>query len=152
MKINYAKRIITIGIIGIIICVAYLCGFWTENKISFSNSENEISADLTEEISDDTIIMEEEIAEPSEDAICSNKSEIEIENENSDDDFDDDFDTEGRTHREIIEETLLQEVNMCKMIDSYEDGNWFAYYVYADGDVYVITFKCNKIDIICQLN
>lgn len=161
MKIENAKRIIVIGIIGVIICVAYLCGFWAENKISFSNSENEISAeisdeivdeisdeDLTEEMVDDTIIMEEEIAEPNEDAICSNESEIEIENEISDDDFD----TEGRTHREIIEETLLQEVNMCKMIDSYEEGNWFAYYVYADGDVYVITLKNNAVDVCCQLN
>lgn len=156
MKIKTAKRIIIVGIMGILIMLGYLCGFWTENKISFSNSENEISADLTEEILDDTIIMQEEIAEPSADAVCSNESKIEIENENSDensdDNFDNDFDTEGRTHREIIEETLLQEVNMCKMIDSYEDGNWFAYYVYADGDVYVITFKCNEIDIICQLN
>lgn len=154
MKISYTKRVLAIGIIGIVICISYLYGFYTENKISFSNSENEISADLTEEVSDDTIIMEEEILPSEEEEICLNKIENENQNsdENSDDDFDDDFDTEGRTHREIIEETLLQEVNMCKMIDSYEEGNWFVYYVYADGDVYVITFKNNSIDIICQLN
>lgn len=150
MNINFIKRIIVIGIIGIIICVAYLCGFYAENKISFSNSESEIAVeevDLTKESVDD-IIMVEEIAEQSTD----NESKIEIENENSDDDFDDDFDIEGRTHREIIEESLLQEVNRCEMIDSYEDNNWFAYYVYADGDVYVITIKNNVIDICCQLN
>lgn len=94
-------------------------------EIPSENSEN--SEDLTKEEESDNVIEEDEIA-------------------------DEDVDTEGRTHREIIEETLLQEVNMCKCIDAYEEGNWFAYYVYADGDVYVITFKNNKIDICCQLN
>lgn len=153
MKIKTAKRIIIVGIMGILIMLGYLCGFWAENKISFSNSENEISAEednLTEEMVDDTIIMEEEIAEPIEDEICSNKSESE--NENPISDSDEDSETEGRTHREIIEETLIQEVNVCKCIDAYEEGNWFCYYVYADGDIYVITLKNDRVDVCCQLN
>lgn len=153
MKIKTAKRIIIVGIIGILIMLGYLCGFWAENKISFSNSENEISAEednLTEEIVDDTIIVEEEIAEPIEDEICSNK--FESENENPISDSDEDSETEGKTHREIIEETLIQEVNVCKCIDAYEEGNWFCYYVYADGDIYVITLKNDRVDVCCQLN
>lgn len=153
MKIKTAKRIIIVGIMGILIMLGYLCGFWAENKISFSNSENEISAEednLTEEIVDDTIIMEEEIAEPIEDEICLNKSESE--NENPISDSDEDSKTEGRTHREIIEENLIQEVNVCKCIDAYEEGNWFCYYVYADGDIYVITLKNDRVDVCCQLN
>lgn len=147
MKIENAKRVLTIGIIGIIICVAYLCGFYAENKISFSNSENEISAedcDLTEEVADDTIIVEEEIAES--DLFEQIEDENQIENSKSV------SENKPKTHVEIMAEECGLIIDEVNLIDSYEDGNWYAYYVYADGDVYVITLKNNAVDVCCQLN
>lgn len=106
-----------------------------EIPLENSESENEFENPISEPE------LESELEIP----ILESESENESENENN-------FETEGRTHREIIEETLLQEVTMCKCIDDYEDGNWFAYYVYADGDCYVITLKNNVIDKCVQLN
>ena len=37
-------------------------------------------------------------------------------------------------------------------IDSYVEGNWYCYYIYADGDVYVVTTKNGHVDICVQLN
>ena len=37
-------------------------------------------------------------------------------------------------------------------INSYEEGCWYCYYIYADGDVYVVTTKNNHVDICVQLN
>ena len=34
----------------------------------------------------------------------------------------------------------------------YEEGCWYCYYIYADGDVYVVTTKNNHVDICVQLN
>lgn len=144
MKIKTAKRIIIVGIMGILIMLGYLCGFWAENKISFSNSENEISADLTEEMVDDTIIMEEEIAES--DSFEQIEDENQIENSKSVSEI------KPKTHVEIMAEECGLIIDEVNLIDSYEDGNWYAYYVYADGDVYVITLKNNAVDVCCQLN
>ena len=51
-----------------------------------------------------------------------------------------------------MNECGLAVIDYVALIDSYEDGNWYAYYIYSDGDCYVITLKNNHVDVCCQLN
>ena len=55
------------------------------------------------------------------------------------------------------EDILIEECPFCVIdeiyeIDSYVEGNWYCYYIYADGDVYVVTTKNGHVDICVQLN
>ena len=47
-------------------------------------------------------------------------------------------------------ERMLGGIDHIKCIDKYH--KWYCYYVFAHGDVYVITVAHNKIDIVQQLN
>ena len=56
-----------------------------------------------------------------------------------------------------LEDILIEECPFCVIdeiyeIDSYAEGNWYCYYLFADGDVYVVTLKNNHVDICVQLN
>jgi len=154
MKINL-KKLIGIMILIIAFEIVYLIGFYTPNKVTYGNSEDEISAEVSDEIVDE---------------ISNEDLEIEIENLISDEDLteevDDDIiivDNESEDDVEIVDsEPTLEDIliNECPFsvideideIDSYEEGCWYCYYIYADGDVYVVTTKNNHVDICVQLN
>lgn len=58
----------------------------------------------------------------------------------------------NRKHKRLIQKELCQEIDSVECIDKYKKGKWFVYYVYAEGDVYVITVKNNAVDVCCHLN
>ena len=155
MKINLKK---VIGIMVLIIAFeeVYLIGFYTPNKVVYGNSEDEIAeeipiceSELESEI--ENLISESEIAEedlteiPNEDIIIIKDEPIEEEV------------IEVIEKEPTLEDILIEECPFCVIdeiyeIDSYVDGNWYCYYLYADGDVYVVTLKNNHVDICVQLN
>ena len=57
MKKTILKKVIVIMLIFIAMEVGYLIGFYTENKISYGNSEEEISAEVSNEIVDEISIL-----------------------------------------------------------------------------------------------
>ena len=157
MKINL-KKVITIMVCVVVLEIVYLIGFYTPNKIVYGNSETEISAenpsqnlesDLNFEnefldcdtnltIEDDCAIIiaddESEVEEPIEEEI------VEIEYE------------EPTLEDILIDECPFMVIDEIYEIDSYEEGNWYCYYLFADGDVYVVTLKNNHVDVCVQLN
>jgi UDP-glucose 6-dehydrogenase len=52
----------------------------------------------------------------------------------------------------IMNECGLAVIDYIALVDSYEDGNWYAYYICSDGDCYAITLKNNHVDVCYQLN
>lgn len=50
----------------------------------------------------------------------------------------------------IIESQTGLCVDTVKQFDSY--GNWAAYEVFADGDIYVVTIKAGSVDVCTILN
>ena len=52
----------------------------------------------------------------------------------------------------LIDECPFVVIDEIYEIDSYEEGNWYCYYLFADGDVYVVTLKNNHVDVCVQLN
>lgn len=50
----------------------------------------------------------------------------------------------------IIESQTGLHVDTVKQFDSY--GNWAAYEVFADGDIYVVTIKADNVDVCAILN
>lgn len=146
MKINL-KKLIGIMILIIAFEVVYLIGFYTPNKVTYGNSEDEIAEeisiceseleieipisdeDLTEEIDDDIIITDEDI--------CNIEPLIT---------------EDGYTHEDIIFNECKLWVDYMQLVDCYEDGNWYCYYIYSDGDCYVVTLKNNHVDICVMLN
>lgn len=155
MKINL-KKVIGIMILIIAFEVVYLIGFYTPNKISYGNSEDEIAeeipiceSELESEI--ENLISESEIAEedlteiPNDDIIIIEDEPIEEEV------------IEVIEKEPTLEDILIEECPFCVIdeiyeIDSYAEGNWYCYYLFADGDVYVVTLKNNHVDICVQLN
>lgn len=41
-------------------------------------------------------------------------------------------------------------IDEVSIIDNYK--SWYVYYVYADGDIYVITMQKDRVDVVTQLN
>lgn len=98
------------------------------------------------------------------------ESELEIESEipNEISESNSDYDSDDLTNIEdcviiieedepTVEDIIMNEcglavIDYVALVDSYEDGNWYAYYIYSDGDCYVITLKNNHVDVCCQLN
>lgn len=58
--------------------------------------------------------------------------------------------TEDGSQVEIIAEETGLTIDCVQVFESYDD--WYAYYVYADGDIYVITVKNGHVDVCTQLN
>ena len=113
------KKLIVIMVAMCLICISYLIGLYSENRVSYSNSENEISAE-----------------------------EIPFENSESESDFVEVFSHEFyKSHIAIIEEECRIHVDGSQLVDYYVDGNWYCYYVYNDGDAYIITLKNNHVDM-----
>jgi len=150
MKKNILKKAIAIMLIFIAMEVCYLIGFYTENKISYGNSEEEISAEVSDEIVDE--ISNEDLEIETEIPI----SDVDLTEETDDDiiivDDESDVDSEPTLEDILINECPFSVIDEIDEIDSYEEGCWYCYYIYADGDVYVVTTKNNHVDICVQLN
>lgn len=150
MKKNILKKAIAIMLIFIAMEVCYLIGFYTENKISYGNSEEEISAEVSDEIVDE--ISNEDLEIETEIPI----SDVDLTEETDDDiiivDDESDVDSEPTLEDILINECPFSVIDEIDEIDSYEEGCWYCYYIYADGDVYVVTTKNNHVDIYVQLN
>lgn len=150
MKKTILKKVIVIMLIFIAMEVCYLIGFYTENKISYGNSEEEISAEVSDEIVDE--ISNEDLEIETEIPI----SDADLTEEIDDDiiivDDESDVDSEPTLEDILINERPFSVIDEIDEIDSYEEGCWYCYYIYADGDVYVVTTKNNHVDICVQLN
>lgn len=55
-------------------------------------------------------------------------------------------------HYKLIKHKIGGSVDMVQCIDRYKPTKWFCYYVYANGDIYILTIKKNKITVFYQLN
>ena len=156
MKINM-KKVIGIMVLIIAFEVVYLIGFYMPNKVVYGNSEEEITAEISnseseieseiEDIIPNSEIATDDLTDSEEDVI------IIVDNE----DVEDDEDVEEVYTEPTLEDILIEECPFCVIdeiyeIDSYAEGNWYCYYLFADGDVYVVTLKNNHVDICVQLN
>lgn len=143
MKISI-RKIIIIMLIFILIEIVYLWGFYTPNKESYSNSETEICEEVCAEIPTEISVSDSDFKNEisiCEDDLTSEDDCVIIIEEN-----------EPTVEDVIMNECGLAVIDYVALIDSYEDGNWYAYYIYSDGDCYVITLKNNHVDVCCQLN
>ena len=157
MKINL-KKVISIMILIIAFEVVYLIGFYMPNKVAYGNSEEEIATEnlISEdemEIEIEDLISENEIAE---DDLTNNEDcDIIIADDESDvnnEDVVEIEDSEPTLEDILIDECPFYVIDEIYEIDSYAKGNWYCYYIYADGDVYVVTIKNGHVDICVQLN
>lgn len=150
MKKNILKKAIAIMLIFIAMEICYLIGFYTENKISYGNSEEEISAEVSDKIVDE--ISNEDLEIETEIPI----SDADLTEETDDDiiivDDESDVNSEPTLEDILIDECPFSVIDEIYEIDSYEEGCWYCYYIYADGDVYVVTTKNGHVDICVQLN
>lgn len=157
MKINL-KKVISIMILIIAFEVVYLIGFYMPNKVAYGNSEEEIATEnlISEdevEIENEDLISENEIAEC--DLTDNEDCDIIIADDESD--VNDEDIIEVEESEPTLEDVLIDEcpfyvIDEIYEIDSYAKGNWYCYYIYADGDVYVVTTKNGHVDICVQLN
>ena len=146
MKINMKKAII-IMVIFVLIEVAYLIGFYSTNKESYSNSENEICAENPSSNLESNSDFENEFLDCDTDLTSTEDYVIIITDNESDINIDE------PTHEDImLNECPFSTIDDSYLIDSYEDGNWYCYYLYCDGDVYVVTLKNNHVDVCVMLN
>lgn len=146
---NNFKNLFIIITILIIAILAYCVGICTKNVVAVSNSEIENSTEVSDEIPLENIeedfkieneipISDVDLTTEEEDVIIITENEA-VENELTLEDI-------------IMNECGLAVIDYVALIDSYEDGNWYAYYICADGDCYAITLKNNHVDVCCQLN
>lgn len=157
MKINL-KKVISIMILIVAFEVVYLIGFYMPNKVAYGNSEEEIATEnlISEdemEIENEDLISENEIAEC--DLTDNEDCDIIITDDESD--VNDEDIIEVEESEPTLEDVLIDEcpfyvIDEIYEIDSYAKGNWYCYYIYADGDVYVVTTKNGHVDICVQLN
>ena len=86
-----------------------------------------------------------------------------IEGENRNENLNSDSDLTNKNRRDIIikeaenRQTILSEreidcIDYMALIDSYEEGEWYCYYICADGDCYTVTIKRGHVDRFVQLN
>lgn len=142
---NKVRNFVIIIVIIVVAILAYSVGIFAKNVIANSESET------AEILSESELEIESEIPN-------------EISESNSNYDYDDltntedcaiiieEVETEPTVEDIIMNECGLAVIDYVALIDSYEDGNWYAYYIYSDGDCYVITLKNNHVDVCCQLN
>ena len=140
---NKVRNFVIIIVIIVVAILAYSVGIFAKNVIANSESET------AEILSESELEIESEIPN-------------EISESNSDYDSDDLTNIEDcviiiEEDEPTVEDIIMNEcglavIDYVALIDSYEDGNWYAYYIYSDGDCYVITLKNNHVDVCCQLN
>ena len=145
MKINL-KKVVAIMICIIVFEIVYFIGFYASNKIAYGNSEDEIAAEFlnseSENENEDEDVIEDSESTPSDLTDSKDDDIIIIEDE----------DTEPTLEDILIEECPFCVIDEIYEIDSYAEGNWYCYYLFADGDVYVVTLKNGHVDICVQLN
>ena len=164
MKTNL-KKVISIMILIIAFEVVYLIGFYMPNKVAYGNSEEEIatenliSEDEMMESEDEMEIETEDLISENEIAECdlTNNEDCNIiiaddESDVNDEDVVEIEDSEPTLEDILIDECPFYVIDEIYEIDSYVEGNWYCYYIYADGDVYVVTTKNGHVDICVQLN
>lgn len=143
MNNNFRNLFIIVSTL-IVAIIAYSVGMYAKNVIVVSNSEMENSAEISEDISiensNEDFEIENEISISDIDLTTDNDDAIIIEEE------------EPTVEDIIINECGLAVIDYIALVDSYEDGNWYCYYICADGDCYAITLKNNHVDVCCQLN
>ena len=127
---NKVRNFVIIIVIIVVAILAYSVGIFAKNVIA--NSESETAEILSESESDYDY----------DDLTDTNDYAIIIE----------EVETEPTIEDVIMNECGLAVIDYIALVDSYEDGNWYAYYICADGDCYVITLKNNHVDVCCQLN
>lgn len=54
--------------------------------------------------------------------------------------------------KKIIRRKKKIHIDRIKLVDKYVKGKWYCYYVYADGDCYIVTIKRGKVQKFVQLN
>lgn len=138
--------------------VVYLIGFYMPNKVAYGNSEEEIATEnlISEdemEIENEDLISENEIAECN----LTDNEDCDIIITDDESDINDKDIIEVEESEPTLEDVLIDEcpfyvIDEIYEIDSYAKGNWYCYYIYADGDVYVVTTKNGHVDICVQLN
>ena len=143
MNNNFHNLFIIVSTL-IVAIIAYSVGMYAKNVIVVSNSEMENSAEISDEIPSENLNLDFEI----ENEIWDCDSDLTIDSDNAII-----IEEEEPTVEDIImNECGLATVDYIALVDSYEDGNWYCYYICADGDCYCITLKNNHVDICCQLN
>ena len=145
MKINL-KKVVAIMICIIVFEIVYFIGFYASNKIAYGNSEDEIAAEFlnseSENENEDEDVIEDSESTPSDLTDSEDDDIIIIEDE----------DTEPTLEDILIAECPFKVIDEIYEIDAYEEGNWYCYYLFCDGDVYVVTLKNGHVDVCCQLN
>ena len=155
MKINL-KKVIGIMVLIIAFEVVYLIGFYMPNKVVYGNSKEEIAEEIPiceseleseiENLISESKIAEEDLTEiPNDDIII-------IEDEPIEEEVIEVIEKEPTLEDILIEECPFYVIDEIYEIDSYAEGNWYCYYLFADGDVYVVTLKNGHVDICVQLN
>lgn len=143
MNNNFHNLFIIVSTL-IVAIIAYSVGMYAKNVIVVSNSEMENSAEISDEIPSENLNLDFEI----ENEIWDCDSDLTIDSDNAII-----IEEEEPTVEDIImNECGLAVIDYIALVDSYEDGNWYCYYICADGDCYAITFKNNHVDVCCQLN
>lgn len=59
---------------------------------------------------------------------------------------------EKRNRQTILSEREIDVIDYMALVDSYEKGKWYCYYICADGDCYTVTIKNEHVDMFVQLN
>lgn len=154
---NKIRNFVIIVVIIIVAILAYSVGIFTKNVIV--NSESETAAELSEselkiesEIPNEVLESEsdydyDDLTNTEDCAIIITEVE-EVENELTVEEVE----NEPTVEDIIMNECGLAVIDYIALVDSYEDGNWYAYYICADGDCYAITLKNGHVDVCCQLN
>lgn len=142
---NKVRNFVIIIVIIITAVLSYSLGIFAKNVIANSESEtaeilSESGLEIESEIPNE--ILESESDYDYDDLTDTNDCAIIIE----------EVETEPTIEDVIMNECGLAVIDYIALVDSYEDGNWYAYYICADGDCYVITLKNNHVDVCCQLN
>lgn len=145
---NKVRNFVIIVVIIVVAILAYSVGIFAKNVIV--NSESEIAA----ESSESELEIESEI--PNE--VLESESDYDYDNLTNTEDCAiiitevEEIENEPTVEDVIMNECGLAVIDYIALVDSYEDGNWYAYYICADGDCYAITLKNNHVDVCCQLN
>lgn len=59
---------------------------------------------------------------------------------------------ENENRQTILSEREIDCIDYMALVDSYEKGKWYCYYICADGDCYTVTIKNGHVDMFVQLN
>ena len=144
------KRVITMAVLVFVMGTMMLLGSALTLTGECEDTEDTVASEITEvdEASDDEEVIEEaeadqiETAEPEPvEEVAEPEPEAEVVP----------FCTELMP-ADIIDMQTGLHVDYIKLIDKYPKGHWAAYYLCADGDVYVVTIKNDNVDVCCQLN